>query len=61
MEVDAVIDTHGNVVQVHAMSGPQVLFSAALKAVTGWKHEPTYLNGQAYPVELTVQVTFSLG
>lgn len=61
VDVDAVIDTHGNVVQARAMSGPQVLFSAALKAVTGWKYEPTYLNGQAYPVELTVQVTFSLG
>jgi protein TonB len=61
VEVDAVIDTHGNVIQARAMSGPQMLFSAALKAVTGWKYEPTYLNGQAYPVELTVQVTFSLG
>jgi periplasmic protein TonB len=61
VEVDAVINTHGNIVQARAMSGPQVLFSAALKAVTGWKYEPTYLNGQAYPVELTVQVTFSLG
>ncbi len=61
VEVDALIDAHGNVVQAHAMSGPQILFSAALQAVSGWKYEPTYLNGQPYPVELTVQVTFSLG
>jgi protein TonB len=58
--IDAVIDRAGNVVQAHALSGPPMLIEAALKAVSGWKYEPTYLNGQPYPLELTVHVTFSL-
>jgi protein TonB len=58
--IDAVIDRGGNVVQAHALSGPPMLIEAALKAVSGWKYEPTYLNGQPYPLELTVHVTFAL-
>jgi len=58
--IDAIIDRGGNVVQAHALSGPPMLIEAALKAVSGWKYEPTYLNGQPYPLELTVHVTFSL-
>ncbi len=60
VEVDAIIDVKGNVVQARALSGPPLLIEAALKAVSGWKYEPTYLNGQPSPVELTVDVTFSL-
>ena len=55
VEIDAVIDKDGNVVQARAMSGPPMLIGAALKAVSGWKYEPTYLNGEPYPIELTVR------
>ena len=61
VDIDAVIDVHGNVVQARAMDGPGLLIDAALKAVSQWKYEPTYLNGQPYPVDLVIQVTFSLG
>ena len=60
VEIDAVIDEHGNVVKEHAVSGSGVLVPAALEAVSQWKYEPTYLNGKPYPVELAVDVTFRL-
>ncbi len=58
--VDAVIDEHGNVVQVRVLSGHPLLIDAALKAVLQWKYEPTTLNGQPVSVELQVQVHFNL-
>ena len=60
MEIDAIIDAQGNVTQARAINGPQMLYGAALQAVTGWKYEPTYLNGKPYPIELKVDVTFQL-
>lgn len=61
VDIEAIIDAQGNVVQAHAMDGPGLLIEAALKAVSQWKYEPTYLNGQPYPVDLVIQVTFNLG
>lgn len=58
--IDAVIDEHGNVTEAHVVSGPGLLFSAALQAVSQWKYEPTYLNGEPVPLELEVNVTFHL-
>jgi protein TonB len=60
VEIDAVIDKDGNVVQVRVISGPKLLIPAALECVKRWKYEPTYLNGVALPVELTVHVLFSI-
>ena len=60
VEIDALIDKDGNVVQARAISGPGVLIPAALEAVKHWKYQPTYLNGVPWPIELTVHVTFSL-
>ncbi len=60
VQIDALIDKDGNVVQARAISGPGVLIPAALEAVKHWKYQPTYLNGVPWPIELTVHVTFSL-
>ncbi len=60
VSIDAVIDPHGNVVEMHAVSGHPLLIPAALDAVQQWKYEPTYLNDTAIPVQLIVQVTFVL-
>lgn len=57
--VDAVIDEHGDVVEVRVVSGHPLLVDAALKAVGQWKYEPTTLNGQPVSVELRVQVHFT--
>lgn len=61
VKVDAIVDKDGNVVQVHAISGPSLLVDAAVRAVSQWKYQPTYLNGKPYPLELIVDVNFHLG
>jgi protein TonB len=58
--IDAMIDEHGNVVQAHAVSGPGLLIASALAAVLQWKFEPTYLNGEPYPIQMNVQVVYHL-
>jgi periplasmic protein TonB len=58
VEIDAIIDERGNVVQARVVSGHPLLTAAALKAVAQWKYEPTSLSGQPVSVELHVQVHF---
>lgn len=58
--IDAVIDEHGNVVEMHALSGSPLLIPAAMDALRQWRYAPTLVNGQAVPVELTVTLTFRL-
>jgi protein TonB len=58
--IEAVIDTQGNVVEMHAVAGPPLLIPAAIEALRHWKYEPTILGGQPYPVRLTVTITFRL-
>jgi len=60
VEIEAIIDEHGNVVQMKAISGSGLLIPEAMRAVAQWKYAPTYLNGVPYPVDLTVEVTFHL-
>jgi len=60
VQIDAIIDEHGNVVQMRAVSGHPLLITAALDAVKQWKYQPTYLNGVPWPLELTIYITFSL-
>ncbi len=59
--IDAIIDEHGNVVGMKAVSGPPLLISAAIDAVSKRKYEPTILDGTATPIDLRVEITFSLG
>jgi periplasmic protein TonB len=60
VQIDAVIDAQGNVVEMQAVSGPPLLIPAALDAVSKWKFEPTYLNDQPIAVQFIVTVTFQL-
>jgi protein TonB len=60
VEVVAVIDEHGNVVEVHAVSGPALLMQAALYSVSKRKYQPTILDGQPTPIVLHVEVNFRL-
>jgi protein TonB len=57
--LDAVIDAHGNVVEMRTVSGHPILALAAMEAVRQWKYEPTILAGEAFPVRLLVTITFS--
>ena len=59
--IDAVLDEHGNVQEMKIVSGPPLLYQAALDALKRWKYEPTYLNDQPVPVQLLVTITFQLG
>jgi periplasmic protein TonB len=58
--IDAVIDTQGNVVDMHPASGNPLLLIAAMAALRQWKYEPTILGGQAYPVRMLVTIAFEL-
>jgi len=58
--IDALIDTKGNVVDMHPVSGHQLLIMAAMAALRQRKYEPTTLGGQAYPVRMLVTITFEL-
>ena len=58
--LDAVLDEHGNVIKLHPVSGPALLINAAIKAVSRWKYEPTYLNGAPIPVAMEIEVKFNL-
>lgn len=61
VQIDAVLDEQGNVIDMKVVSGPPILYQAALDALKKWKYEPTYLNDQPIAVELIVTITFELG
>ena len=58
--IEAIIDEHGNVIEMKVVSGPPLLIQSALDAVRRWKYEPTYLNDEPVPVQLNVTVSFRL-
>jgi TonB family protein len=58
VQLDALIDTSGNVAQVKVISGPGLLHGAALDAVKQWKYKPAMLNGEPTTMHLTVTVQF---
>jgi periplasmic protein TonB len=61
VQIDAVLDEQGNVVEMRIVSGPPLLYQAALDALKKWKYEPTYLNDRPIAVQMIVTVTFMLG
>lgn len=61
VQIDAVLDEQGNVIEMKVVSGPPLLYQAALGALKKWKYQPTYLNDQPIPVQMLVTVTFVLG
>jgi periplasmic protein TonB len=61
VQIDAILDEQGNVVEMRVVSGPAILYQAALDALKTWKYEPTYLNDQPIAVQMIVTITFTLG
>jgi protein TonB len=61
VQIDAVLDEQGNVIEMKVVSGPPLLYQAALDALKKWKYEPTYLNDQPIAVQMIVTITFQLG
>ena len=61
VEIDAILDEQGSVVEMKVVSGPPLLYQAALDALKKWKYEPTYLNDRPIAVQMIVTITFVLG
>jgi TonB family protein len=58
--VEAVISSTGQVTAPCVLRSIPMLDQAALDAVTQWEFEPTFVNGAAVPVIVTVTVNFTL-
>jgi TonB family protein len=58
--LDVVIGAEGKVESVEAISGPKMLYTAAMDAVRRWEYRPYKLNGAPAEVRTTVAVVFSL-
>jgi len=56
--IDTTIDKTGKVTGMKVVSGNAMLRQAALDALRQWKYEPSKLNGEAVPVQLTVTIKF---
>lgn len=58
--VEATIDTQGNVGDVRVLRSIPLLDQAAIDAAKQWRYSPTYLNGEAVPIRMTITISFSL-
>jgi len=60
VQIDAVLDERGNVVEMRVVSGPPLLYPAAVEALRRWRYEPVYLNDHPVAVQMRVTVSFQL-
>jgi protein TonB len=54
------IDKGGNIQNLQAISGPEILFDAAREAVKQWHFKPYYQSGQAVETEAQITVKFAI-
>ena len=59
--IEAVIDEFGSVKGMRVISGHPMLVHSALTAVSKRKYEPTILDGEPTPIDLRVEISFSIG
>jgi periplasmic protein TonB len=57
----ATISKTGEIADLRAECGPELLREASLDAVRQWKYRPYLLHGEPVEVETTIRVTFNLG
>ena len=60
VQVEALIDVKGRVVEVRALHGQPLFCEAAIEAVRQWTYTPTLLDGVPTPVLMTITVHFRL-
>ena len=60
VQVDALVDTTGNVEAVKVLSGPLLLQRAAAEAIRQWKYTPGVLDGTPTPMHVTVVLKFRI-
>jgi protein TonB len=58
--LETVIGEDGTVKDVHAVSGPDLLRTAAVDAVKWWRFQPYEVNGHAATVHTLIEVDFRL-
>lgn len=56
----AVVGKDGHISEVHVLSGPAYLVTAAVAAVKQWIYKPTLLNGEPMEVISPITVNFTL-
>lgn len=56
----AVVNKHGDVIDVSVISGDPELGRAAIKAAKKWKYHPYLVGGEPAEVETTIQMNFQL-
>ena len=61
VQIDAVIDESGNVIEMQAVAGHPLLIPAAMDALKRWRFQPTILNDEPIRVQLLVTLRFRLG
>jgi TonB family protein len=57
----ATISKTGEILDLHAECGPEILQEPSLQAVREWKYRPYLLRGEPVEVQTTIKVTFALG
>ena len=58
--LQALIAADGTIQNLHVMSGPAILASAAQQAVRDWKFKPVFQNGMAVETKATITVNFTI-
>ena len=56
--IEATIGADGKVIDAQVLRSIPMLDEAALDAVRQWEYRPTFLNGVAVPVVMTVTINF---
>jgi Gram-negative bacterial TonB protein C-terminal len=58
VQLDAVIDSHGNLTSTRPLSGPRILYGEAQRAVALWIFEPAQLDGEPTTTHMVLTVEF---
>lgn len=58
--LQALIDKAGNIQELHVVTGPAILATAAQEAVKQWRFKPYYQQGQAVETEARITVNFTI-
>jgi len=58
--LQARIDKDGNIHNLQAISGPEILFAAAREAVKEWHFKPSYKDGQTVETDAQITVKFAI-
>jgi len=58
--LEALIGRDGNIQDLHILSGPPILSSAAREAVKQWRFKPFFESGQAVETEARITVNFTI-